>query len=143
MSRERGDERGAMVAVETALILPILLGMIGLLIVLAASAQTSMAVGSAASQAARAASLERDTGAATAAAHTVAASTLTESGIDCRSHTVTVNAGGLNAPLGTVAGVSVTVTCTVDLGVGFPGFPDSRTLTATRTSPVDTYRSRP
>ena len=34
MSRERGDERGAMVAVETALILPILLGMIGLLIVL-------------------------------------------------------------------------------------------------------------
>ena len=131
-----------MVAVETALILPVLLGMVGLLIVLASSAQASMAVGSAASQAARAASLERDAAAAVTAARTIATSTLTESGIECRSHTVSVNAGGLNAPLGAVASVSVTVTCTVDFGVGLPGFPDTRTLTATKTSPVDTYRSR-
>ena len=131
-----------MVAVETALILPILLGMVGLLIVLASSAQASMTVGSAASQAARAASLERTTPAATAAARGVAASTLAESGINCRSSTVSVNAGGLNAPLGVAASVSVTVTCTVDFGVGLPGFPQTRTLTATKTSPVDTYRSR-
>lgn len=131
-----------MVAVETALILPVLLGMIGLLVVLANSALTQMAVSSAASQAARAASIERDTGTAVAAARAVAASTLAESGIDCRSTGTSVNAGGLRAPLGVAASVSVTVTCTVDFGVGLPGFPQSRTLTATGTSPVDTYRSR-
>ena len=142
MIRMHRGERGAMVAVETALILPVLLGMVGLLIVLAFSAQASMAVGSAASQAARAASLERNTSTAVGAARDVATSTLAESGIECRSHTVAVNAGGLNAPLGAVASVSVTVTCTVDLQVGLPGFPATRTLTATKTSPVDTYRSR-
>ena len=48
----------------------------------------------------------------------------------------------VSAPLGAVASVSVTVTCTVDFGVGLPGFPTTRTLSATKTSPVDTYRSR-
>lgn len=131
-----------MVAVETAIILPILLGMVGLLVVLATGALAQMTVNSAASQAARAASLERDTGTATASARQVAASTLTESGTTCRTSNVAVNAGGLRAPLGTPATVSVTVTCTVDLQVGLPGFPSTRTLTATKSSPVDTYRSR-
>ena len=53
-----------------------------------------------------------------------------------------MNAAGLRAPLGTPATVSVTVSCTVDFGVGLPGFPQTRTLTATKSSPVDTYRSR-
>ena len=131
-----------MVAVETAIILPVLLGMVGLLVVLATGALAQMAVDSAASQAARAASLERDTGTATASARQVAASTLTESGTTCRNSNVAVNAAGLRAPLGTPAVVSVTVTCTVDLQVGLPGFPSTRTLTATKSSPVDTYRSR-
>ena len=131
-----------MVAVETAIILPVLLAMVGLLVVLATGALAQMTVNSAASQAARAASLERDAPAAVTAARTIATSTLTESGIECRSHTVSVKASGLSAPLGAVASVSVTVTCTVDFGVGLPGFPQSRTLTATGASPVDTYRSR-
>ena len=131
-----------MVAVETAIILPVLLGMVGLLVVLATGALAQMTVDSAASQAARAASLERDTGTATASARQVAASTLTESGTTCRTSNVAVNASGLRAPLGTPATVSVTVTCTVDLQVGLPGFPSTRTLTATKSSPVDTYRSR-
>ena len=131
-----------MVAVETAIILPVLLGMVGLLVVLATGALAQMTVNSAASQAARAASLERDTATATASARQVAASTLTESGTTCRPSNVAVNAAGLRAPLGTPAVVSVTVTCTVDLQVGLPGFPSTRTLTATKSSPVDTYRSR-
>lgn len=131
-----------MVAVETAIILPVLLAMVGLLVVLATGALAQMTVDSAASQAARAASLERDTGTATASARQVAASTLTESGNTCRTSNVAVNAAGLRAPLGTPATVSVTVTCTVDLQVGLPGFPSTRTLTATKSSPVDTYRSR-
>lgn len=53
-----------------------------------------------------------------------------------------MNAAGLRAPLGTPATVSVTVSCTVDFGVGLPGFPATRTLSATKSSPVDTYRSR-
>lgn len=135
-------ERGMMVAVETALVLPVLLLMVGLLIVLARGHLATMTVGSAAAQAARAASLERDTPTALTAARNVASSTLEESGVECRSRHVTVNTGGLSAPLGTAASVSVTVTCVVDYGVGLPGFPDIRTLTATRTSPVDTYRTR-
>ena len=87
-----------MVAVETAIILPILLGMVGLLVVLATGALAQMTVNSAASQAARAASLERDTGTATASARQVAASTLTESGTTCRTSNVAVNAAGLRAP---------------------------------------------
>ena len=136
------NQRGMMVAVETAIILPVLLGVVGLLIVLATHALAQMTVTSAASQAARAASIERDTATATSSARAVAASTLVESGTACRTSSVTVNTAGLRAPLGSPASVAVTVTCTVDFGVGLPGFPQTRTLTATKTSPVDTYRSR-
>ena len=75
-----GDERGMMVAVEMAIILPVLLGIVGLLIVLATQALTQMTVTSAASQSARAASIERDTATATSSARAVAASTLVEPG---------------------------------------------------------------
>lgn len=136
------DQRGMMIAVETAIIIPVLLLVIGLLVVLAHQALANLAVSSAASQAARAASIERDPGAATGAARTVAGSSLAESGVDCRSSNVAVDASGLRAPLGTPANVSVTVTCEVDFGIGLPGLPSSKTLSATKTSPVDTYRTR-
>ncbi len=138
----RRGVRGMMVAVETAIILPVLLLLVGLLIVLARGQLAQLTVASAAAQAARAASIERTTSSAVEAARGVAASSLAESGVECRSRHVTVDARGLLAPLGTPATVSVTVTCVAEMGVGLPGFPDTRTLTATRTSPVDTYRTR-
>ncbi len=138
----RRGVRGMMVAVETAIILPVLLLLVGLLIVLARGQLAQITVASAAAQAARAASIERTTASAVEAARSVAASSLVESGVECRTRRVTVDARGLYAPLGTSATVSVTVTCVAEMGIGLPGFPDTRTLTATRISPVDTYRTR-
>ncbi len=135
-------ERGMMIAVETAIILPVLLLLVGLLIVLARGQLAQMTVESAAAQAARAASIERNTTAAVEAARSVAASSLSDSGVECRSQDITVDARGLLAPIGTSAAVSVTVTCVADMGVGLPGFPETYALTATRTSPVDTFRTR-
>lgn len=131
-----------MAAVEAALILPVLLLMVGLTVVLAQDQLAQQAVSSAASQGARAASVERSPGAATAAAQQVVSSSLSEAGIDCSTTEIAVNTAGLTAALGARAQVSVTVSCTVEFQVGFPGFPASRTLTQTGTSPVDTYRSR-
>lgn len=130
------------VAVEAAIILPVLLLIVGLLVVLAGQALASMAVSSAAAQGARAASIERDTGAAVTAARQVVAVSLAESGVQCRSSHVGVDAGGLRSPVGVAAHVTVTVRCQVEFGVGLPGFPQSQTLTASKSSPVDTYRSR-
>ncbi len=129
-------------AVETAIILPILLGFVGLLVVLAGGALAQMTVTSAAAQAARAASLERDPVSAISAARGVAASTLAQSSTDCSSVDVSVNAAGLRAAIGVRAVVDVTVTCLVEFNMGLPGFPDSQRLSATRSSPVDTYRGR-
>ncbi|MBB1510970.1 TadE/TadG family type IV pilus assembly protein [Tessaracoccus sp. MC1756] len=136
------DQRGMMVAVETAIILPALLLIVGLLVVLASQALTGMAVSSAAAQAARAASIEREPASAASAAQSVAGASLAESGIACLATSVDVDAGGLRAALGSSTHVSVTVSCEVDFGVGLPGMPLSKVVTATKTSPVDTYRSR-
>lgn len=138
----RPDQRGAMAAVEAALILPVLLLMVGLTVVLAQDQLAQQAVSSAAAQGARAASVERTPATATTAAHQVVTSTLSEAGIQCSSTSVAVNAAGLTAAIGARAQVSVTVSCQIDFQVGFPGFPASRTLTQTGTSPVDTHRSR-
>lgn len=131
-----------MVAVETAIILPVLLLIVGLLVVLAGMQLTQQAVTSAASQAARAASIERDPGTAAASARRVAAASLAESGVECLSSDVGVATAGLSAPVGVPSSVSVTVRCEAEFGVALPGFPASRMLTATQSSPVDTYRSR-
>lgn len=142
MTMKHRDQRGMMVAVETAIILPALLLIVGLLVVLASQALTGMAVSSAAAQAARAASIERDPASAASAAQSVARASLAESGIACLATSVDVDAGGLRAALGSPAHVSVTVSCEVDFGVGLPGMPPSKVFTTTKTSPVDTYRSR-
>lgn len=140
MTRRR--ERGASTAVEAAVIVPALLLIVGLVVVLARVALAEQTVGGAAAQAARAASVERTVFAAITSAQAVAASTLRESGVACLDSNVAVQAAGLLAPVGQPSIVTVTVTCQADLGVGLPGLPTTRTLTATKSSPVDSYRSR-
>jgi hypothetical protein len=45
--------------------------------------------------------------------------------------------------VGTPASVTATVTCVVNLSdVAIPGLPGTRTITATMSSPLDTYRER-
>lgn len=142
MSRGPG-QRGHAPAVEAAVILPVLVMVVGLLIVVARLVVADQAVTAAAAQAARAASIERSVARADAAAASAVADGLAARNVRCRSQSMAVDASGLRAPLGTPSSVRVEVSCTVELSdVAFPGFPGTRTVTATGTSPVDTYRQR-
>jgi Flp pilus assembly protein TadG len=94
-------------------------------------------VGNAAAAAARAASLERSTDRAAAAARRAATADLNAGDSSCQQVTVTVDNTNFRAG-GTVA---VTVACTVNLAdLPMGGLTANRRLTATSTSPIDTYR---
>lgn len=129
-------------ALEAAIILPALVLFVALVLVLARDALAQQAIGGAASQGARAASLERSSAAARESAESVAGSALRDAGVLCAQQSVTVDASGLRAPLGTPSSVSVTVTCVVSHDVNLPGFSRQQRWSETRTSPVDTYRGR-
>jgi Flp pilus assembly protein TadG len=88
-------------------------------------------------QAARAASLARSTTGAQNDAQATASAALAEAGITCESLAITVNTAGLR-PGSTV---NVDITCSVGLSdLALLGVPGSITLSASFSSPVDTYR---
>ena len=71
------------------------------------------------------------------------ASSLANQNLHCVRSTVTVDTAGFDAPVGTPAQVTATVACVVNLAdLSLPGVPGTRTVTATATSPIDTYRER-
>ena len=113
-------------AVEAALVLPVAMLFVGLVIVMAGHALAQQAV----------------TAAASRAALDAAVTELGNSRITCTDAQVSVDARGLAAPMGTVASVTVRLTCRAVFPVSMPGFPASRSLTGEGTSPVDTYRGR-
>ena len=129
-------------AIEATIIIPALVLFVALVIVLARDTLAQQAVGSSASQAARAASLERSPGTARAAAESAAGSALVDAGVSCRTQQISVDTSALSARLGDPSSISVTVTCVVEHDLGLPGFPRERRISETRTSPVDTYRGR-
>lgn len=141
-SKGTQSERGYALAIEATIIIPALVLFVALVIVLARDTLALQAVGSSASQAARAASLERSPGSALAAATSIADSALRDAGVSCRSQQISVDTSALSAPVGHPSAISVTVTCVVVHDVRMPGFPPERTVSETRTSPVDTYRGR-
>ncbi|MCC2592872.1 pilus assembly protein [Tessaracoccus sp. OS52] len=141
MSR-RLNERGGAVAVEAAVLVPALVLFVGLVVLMARVALADQAVSAAAVQAARAASLERNVTDARSAARSTAVGALEDADLQCGDESVQVDAAGVQAPLGQPSTVAVTITCTVPGELSFPGFPSSRTIVATRQSPVDTYRGR-
>ena len=54
-----------------------------------------------------------------------------------------MDTSGFASPVGPPANVTATVTCVVNLSdVAVPGLPGTRTITATMTSPLDTFRER-
>ncbi len=134
--------RGHAVALEAAIILPALILMVALIIALARIALAEQAVGAAASQAARAASLERSPQTGRRAAEAAVEAALVDADIGCGSRIVVVDAAGLSAPLGTPSSVSVAVTCVISYDVSIPGFAGTTRVAVTRSSPVDTHRSR-
>ena len=143
MSRQaHRPERGS-AALEAAIGVPAFMLFVALIVLAGRVAITTQAVDSAASASARTASIARTAGDANATARTAAASSLTDQNLRCVSTTVTLDTTGFSAPLGTPATVTATVRCVVNLtDLALPGVPGTRTVTATATSPVDTFRER-
>ncbi len=140
--RRRRDDRGA-VTLEFVVVAPALLALLGLLVMAGRVAIASNSVESAADEAARTASISRTASGARAAAEDGARRSLAEQGLQCSSVQVGVDTAGFAVPVGLPAQVHATVTCVVQLSdLALPGFPGSRTVTATAVSPLDTYRER-
>ena len=141
-TRQRRDERGS-VAIEAAIGVPAF-GLFIAMIILGGRVEIAkQSVEAAAYEAARAASIERTQSEAISSGKAAATSSLNDQGLQCATTNVTVNAAAFNAPLGTTAQVTATVTCKVDVAdLAIPGLPGTRTITATASSPVDAYRER-
>ncbi|MFJ1839803.1 TadE/TadG family type IV pilus assembly protein [Streptomyces sp. NPDC088175] len=139
--RLRRDEGS--VAVEAAIILPLLIMFLCLALAGGRIVTSGSKIDAAAEDASREASIHRTAAAAQSAAHSAAAESLDDQGIKCVSTNVSIGTGGLSVPVGQVATVTATVTCTVNLSdLLLPGVPGARTLTSTATSVVDQYRQR-
>jgi Flp pilus assembly protein TadG len=140
MTRDR--ERGS-ASIEAAIGVPAFMGFLALIIAGGRVAMAHEAVTAAAADAARSASLARTQGAAHAAAPGAANASLDNQQVNCSTRSVTLDISGFARPVGAPATVSATVQCTVDLAdVAIPGMPGHRTITATMTSPLDTFRER-
>ena len=136
--RARRDERGA-ASVELALITPALLAILMLVFGLTRMAPASPQVEAVAADSARAASLVREPGGASAAAQQAARRSLGDAGLACTAMNVAVDVGSYR-PGGAIR---VTVDCTARLGdVAMAGFPGSRRFSATSTVPIESYRAR-
>ncbi|WP_238146583.1 TadE family protein [Ornithinimicrobium murale] len=141
-SRQGHADRGA-VSVELVILAPVLLVFVLMVIFAGRWAIAQQAVASAAADAARSASLARSAGDAAGSASSAGYASLDNQDLRCQNQEVAVDTSQFNLPPGIPAQVSVTVTCVVDMSdLVIPGTPGSRTLTATMTSPLDTYRSR-
>lgn len=130
-------------SVESVLLAPALLAFLLLAIYGGRVALARQAVQAAAADAARTASVARTEAAARSTAAATAEATLATEGLRCLTTRVEIETGAFATAVGTSGTVAATVTCTVDLAdLAAPGVPGSRVLTATQTSPLDTYRER-
>lgn len=136
------SERGSY-SLETAVLVPVIIAVLGLLIALGRVSTAGGAVQSAAREAARAASLDRDPAAARRDADQAAREDLDDGGVPCTGITVSLDTSAFSLPLGQTGTVSATVSCTARLSnIGLPGLPGATTLHADFRSPVDAYRTR-
>ncbi|MFF4188919.1 TadE/TadG family type IV pilus assembly protein, partial [Streptomyces sp. NPDC001691] len=138
-----GNDEGS-VAVEAAIIVPVLIVLVLLFVAGARLSLAGQKTDAAAQAAARAASLARTPTAGSADAKAAAADALASSGQVCSHTRVEAHVEGLAVPVGQVSTVTVTVACTVPIGdlVLVGGGPGVHTVQATFTSTVDAYRSR-
>ena len=135
---DRGSE-----ALEASIGVPAFLLFIALIIAGGRLAIADQAVQAAAAEAARSASISRTQEEAHGSAVGGATSSLANQKLQCTTKSVSVDTSGFASPVGTPASVTATVTCVVNLSdVAVPGLPGTRTITATMSSPLDTYRER-
>jgi Flp pilus assembly protein TadG len=100
-------------------------------------------VESAAADAARAASIERTSTSARAAAISAAPASLSNEGVHCLHIDVTVDTNQFTRTVGEAATLSVRVQCRIELSdLSVPAVPGSRLISATMISPIDTFRER-
>jgi Flp pilus assembly protein TadG len=128
------------VAAEVAIAVPVLVAVLVFAAVLVyRGVDARLRLDDVAHQAARAASLTRTPAAATLAAQQTATASLATAGVGCSDPGVSVDTSDF-VPGGTVR---VTVSCRIDLSdaAALLAVGDSRTLTATASSPLDLYRS--
>lgn len=142
MTRPARDRGSA--SIEAAVLAPALLLFVGMILAAGRLAIAHQSVEAAAAEAARSASIARTAAEARPAATASAAASLAAQGLQCTtSPAVGIDVRGFAAPPGAEASVAATVTCEVDLAdAAVPGLPGTWTLTATMTSPIDTYRAR-
>ena len=136
------DERGS-ATLEAVIGVPAFFVLIALAVLGGWVLLAHQVVQSAAADAARAASLARTAHEATVAGRRAGLSSLDRPYLACTASTVSIDTGGFNVPVGSPASVTATITCNLDLSrIRVPGAPLSRTITATMSSPLDTYRER-
>lgn len=135
-------ERGS-TTIEAVILVPAFGLFLGLIVIGGRIALADAAVQSAAAEAARTASLARASTSAQSLGRQAALDSLASQDLRCTRTTVTLDTSGFSAAVGTAASVEATVTCVVALDdLAVPGVPGSRTVEATMSSPIDTYRER-
>lgn len=127
------------VTAETTLVTPILVMLLVLTgIFIHRGVDARIRIDDAANQAARAASIQRTTTQAHAAAQTIAAAALSSAGLACQS----VNVDTTTDDFRPGGSVRVVVSCDVDFGDALLlVVPDSQRLSASAAAPIDMWRS--
>lgn len=134
--RRRRDEGGS-AGMELVLVTPVLVMFLVFVVGLGVMAQARQEVEAVASDAARAASLERNTFLSQSAARTAAQRSLADAGLECAGLQVVVDISEYH-PGGQV---TATVTCTAQVSdMTMLGVPGTRTFRSTSTVPIETYR---
>lgn len=141
-SKGKRGERGSM-SLEAAVLGPALILILGSLVGLGRLALAENTIDQVAHDAARVASISTTGPTAQSKATAAARSALAAQNIRCDRLTVSVDTSGFAAQVGTPGTVTTTIACTVPLSDQFlPFAPGSKTLTATASRAVDTYRER-
>lgn len=138
------DDRGS-ASLGLAIYAPALIALICLVIAAGRIQDAQQAADAAARAAARSASISHNPAGAQDEARAAALNSLNESGLHCSQVSVTVDAGGLSAPIGQAATVTASVSCTAPLeDITLPGvpMPGSKTMTGHQTSVVDQWAAR-
>ena len=140
--RSLRDERGS-ATIEMVLLVPAFILLLMMLIMGGRLALAQQSIQSAASEAARAASLERGTDSEDRGL-AAAEDFLAEEGLDCSTVDVTLDADGKETEPGVPDQiVNATVSCEVPLAdLALPGIGGSRAVSASASSPIDTFRER-
>ncbi|WP_290582567.1 TadE/TadG family type IV pilus assembly protein [Aeromicrobium sp.] len=137
-SRDRRQDSGASTA-EFVVMTPLLFAIFLFVIGLGRMASAHQEVQDLAGEAARAASLERNTSLASGRGEETVRASLQNRGLSCAQLTVDIDISSYQ-PGGVVR---ADVTCTADLSnVAISGLPGTKTFTGSATIPIEDYRSR-